>query len=171
MAAPQAADAAPEIDWRSIDYAAVIEQRGRRLEALRKDPELLLASQVYYRDNPADWLLIRPEAVAEGEIFRLRREAVVGTSANRRKAQLLAFRAGTQVEQVGVLHRERGGVTYDLQFQVLHSWPNRHRSANPRADLPVHQGRHPVAQRAQQRLRDLVGHEQDPDHSEGDRNR
>lgn len=56
MAAPQAADAAPEIDWRSIDYAAVIEQRGRRLETLRKDPELLLAAKVYYRDNPADFI-------------------------------------------------------------------------------------------------------------------
>lgn len=56
MAAPQAADAAPEIDWKSIDYAAVIEQRGRRLEALRADLELLLASKVYYRDNPADFI-------------------------------------------------------------------------------------------------------------------
>ncbi len=63
-------------------------------------PEGLVITAVSYRDNPADWLLIRPEAVAEGEIFRLRREAVVGTSANRRKAQLLAFRPDVQMKDI-----------------------------------------------------------------------
>lgn len=55
-------------------------------------PEGLVITAVSYRDNPADWLVIRKEAVETGKIFRLKTGAVVGTSANRRKAQLIDFR-------------------------------------------------------------------------------
>jgi hydroxymethylbilane synthase len=55
-------------------------------------PEGLAISAVSYRDNPADWLVIRKEAFSEKELFRIAKNAVVGTSANRRKAQLLDFR-------------------------------------------------------------------------------
>lgn len=55
-------------------------------------PEGLVITAVSYRENPADWLIIRKDAVASGEVFRFRKGAVVGTSSARRKAQLLDFR-------------------------------------------------------------------------------
>lgn len=54
-------------------------------------PDLVLAG-VSKRANPADWLIARPEAVEEGRPFRLKSQAVVGTSSARRKAQLRHFR-------------------------------------------------------------------------------
>lgn len=55
-------------------------------------PEGLVITAVSYRENPADLLIIQPAALDQGQIFRLKKGAVVGTSAARRKAQLLAFR-------------------------------------------------------------------------------
>lgn len=55
-------------------------------------PEGLALTAVSYRANPADCLIIRPEAVAEGLLFQFREGAVVGTSSARRKAQMLDFR-------------------------------------------------------------------------------
>ena len=55
-------------------------------------PEGLVITAVSYRDNPADWLIIRKTSVDSGKIFKLKEGAVVGTSANRRKAQLIDFR-------------------------------------------------------------------------------
>lgn len=52
----------------------------------------LVITAVSYRDNPADWLIARPDALQPGQIFRLRPGAVVGTSAARRKAQLADYR-------------------------------------------------------------------------------
>jgi hydroxymethylbilane synthase len=63
-------------------------------------PEGLAITAVSYRDNPADWLIVRPEAIAPGEIFRLKPGAVVGTSANRRKAQLLDFRPDVKIRDI-----------------------------------------------------------------------
>lgn len=63
-------------------------------------PEGLVITAVSYRDNPADWLLLRPEAVAPGRIFRLRENAVVGTSAARRKAQLLEYRPDVEARDL-----------------------------------------------------------------------
>lgn len=63
-------------------------------------PEGLVITAVSYRDNPADWLLIRPEAYAPGEIFKLKKGAVVGTSAARRKAQLLDFRPDADLKDI-----------------------------------------------------------------------
>jgi hydroxymethylbilane synthase len=63
-------------------------------------PEGLATTAVSYRDNPADLLIIRPEAVEEGRIFRFREGAVVGTSANRRKAQLKDFRPDAVLKDV-----------------------------------------------------------------------
>ncbi len=54
-------------------------------------PELVLAG-VSKRANPADWLIVRPEAVDAARPFRLKEGAVVGTSSARRKAQLRHFR-------------------------------------------------------------------------------
>ena len=63
-------------------------------------PEGLVITAVSYRDNPADWILVRPEAVAEGEIFKFKQGAVVGTSAARRKAQLAHFRPDAVLKDI-----------------------------------------------------------------------
>jgi hydroxymethylbilane synthase len=63
-------------------------------------PEGLVITAVSYRDNPADWLLIRPEAVDTKQVFKLKQGAVVGTSANRRKAQLIDFRPDVQLKDI-----------------------------------------------------------------------
>jgi hydroxymethylbilane synthase len=55
---------------------------------------------VSYRENPADWLLIKKEKVAENQPFRLPKEAIVGTSSARRKAQLLDFRSDVQLQDI-----------------------------------------------------------------------
>ena len=63
-------------------------------------PEGLAIAAVSYRDNPSDWLLVRSEVVEAGKLFRLREGAVVGTSAARRKAQLLDFRPDIQIQDI-----------------------------------------------------------------------
>lgn len=63
-------------------------------------PEGLVITAVSYRDNPADWLIARPEALAKGEIFKLKKGAIVGTSAARRKAQLKDFRPDIQLQDI-----------------------------------------------------------------------
>ncbi|MFP5470010.1 MAG: hydroxymethylbilane synthase [Bacteroidia bacterium] len=55
-------------------------------------PEGLAIAAVSYRENPADVLLIRKEAVDETQTFSIKKNAVVGTSSARRKNQLLFFR-------------------------------------------------------------------------------
>jgi len=61
-------------------------------------PEGLVITAVSYRENPADWILIRPEALAEDQLLKLKKDAVVGTSSARRKAQLLDFRNDIQLK-------------------------------------------------------------------------
>lgn len=63
-------------------------------------PEGLAITAVSYRDNPADWLIIRRESVSEKESFRVAKNAVVGTSANRRKAQMLDFRPDIRLKDI-----------------------------------------------------------------------
>lgn len=63
-------------------------------------PEGLAITAVSYRDNPADLLIIRPEAFDATEILRLKKGAIVGSSANRRKAQLHAFRPDAQPKDI-----------------------------------------------------------------------
>lgn len=63
-------------------------------------PEGLVTTAVSYRDNPADWLLIRPEAMDKSQVFRLKTGAVVGASAARRKAQLADFRPDAVLEDI-----------------------------------------------------------------------
>lgn len=65
-----------------------------------QQPEGLVITAVSYRDNPADLLIIRPEAVVTGKIFKLKEGAIVGTSAARRKAQLLAFRPDVSLKDI-----------------------------------------------------------------------
>ena len=63
-------------------------------------PEGLAITAVSYRDNPSDWLVVRREALAPGKIFKLKEGAVTGTSAARRKAQLLDFRPDIQLKDI-----------------------------------------------------------------------
>lgn len=55
-------------------------------------PEGLQIAGVSYRENPADWLILRKDAVDPTQIFRLKKGAKVGSSSARRKAQLLEYR-------------------------------------------------------------------------------
>ena len=52
-------------------------------------PEGLVTTAVSYRENPADWLLIRKDRIDNNQIFGLPPQAVVGTSSARRKAQII----------------------------------------------------------------------------------
>jgi hydroxymethylbilane synthase len=63
-------------------------------------PEGLVITAVSYRDNPSDWLIARKESVSEQGLFKLAENAVVGTSANRRKAQLLDFRPDVRLKDI-----------------------------------------------------------------------
>jgi hydroxymethylbilane synthase len=65
-----------------------------------QQPEGLVITAVSYRDNPADLLIIRPESVAPGKIFKLKEGAIVGTSAARRKAQLQAYRPDVTLKDI-----------------------------------------------------------------------
>ncbi len=63
-------------------------------------PEGLAITAVSYRENAADLLLLQPGAVEKGQIFRLKKGAVVGTSAARRKAQMLDFRPDVVLKDI-----------------------------------------------------------------------
>jgi hydroxymethylbilane synthase len=65
-----------------------------------EQPEGLVITAVSYRDDPADLLLIRPEAFDKTQVLKLKPGAVVGTSASRRKAQLLDFRPDAVVKDI-----------------------------------------------------------------------
>lgn len=57
-----------------------------------ESPEGLVLTAVSYRENPADWLLIRPESFSLTKPLRLKKNAIVGTSSARRKAQMKDIR-------------------------------------------------------------------------------
>jgi hydroxymethylbilane synthase len=57
-----------------------------------ENPEGLIVAGVSKRENPAELLLIKKEALDENKLFSLKQGAIVGTSSARRKSQLLAFR-------------------------------------------------------------------------------
>ncbi len=63
-------------------------------------PEGLVISAVSYREDPADWLLIRRESVREGKPLKLGSGARVGTSSNRRKAQLFDLRPDLELVDI-----------------------------------------------------------------------
>ncbi len=63
-------------------------------------PDGLSVTALSYRDNPADWLVIRKERVDENQLFKLQAEPVVGTSSARRKSQILSFRPDVQIKDI-----------------------------------------------------------------------
>jgi hydroxymethylbilane synthase len=65
-----------------------------------EQPAGLVIAAVSGREDPSERLLIRKEAVDPRKKFSLKKHARVGTSAARRKAQLLSFRPDVQVEDL-----------------------------------------------------------------------
>lgn len=65
-----------------------------------QSPEGLVITAVSYRENPADWLVIRKEEAVVDATLKLKENAVVGTSSARRKAQLLHFRPDIQLKDI-----------------------------------------------------------------------
>lgn len=72
-------------------------------------PAGLIIAAVSEREDPAELILIRKEAVDNGLKFSFKKGAVIGTSSARRKSQLLAFRSDIKVEDL------RGNVPTRIQ--------------------------------------------------------
>lgn len=65
-----------------------------------EQPEGLTIAAVSYREDPADILLIKKEAVDTAQKFNLKHNAVVGTSSARRKAQMLYHRNDVELQDL-----------------------------------------------------------------------
>lgn len=65
-----------------------------------ESPEGLVITAVSYRENPADWLIIRKDVLANDKIMKLPDNAVVGTSSARRKAQMSHFRNDIELKDI-----------------------------------------------------------------------
>lgn len=63
-------------------------------------PEGLITAAVSERANPCELLLIRKSAHAQNALWELKKKAVVGTSAARRKSQLLALRSDVEIKDL-----------------------------------------------------------------------
>lgn len=63
-------------------------------------PEGLVVGAVSYREDPADWLVIRKEVADETRLFSLPEKAIVGTSSARRKAQMKHFRNDIELKDI-----------------------------------------------------------------------
>lgn len=63
-------------------------------------PEGLCLTAVSYRENPADTLLIRKECLDKAQDFRLKSNAVVGSSSGRRKSQMTTLRPDVTMEDI-----------------------------------------------------------------------
>lgn len=65
-----------------------------------ESPEGLTIAAVSYREKPNEIILIRKESVDLRKKFRFKKNAIVGTSSGRRKAQLLGFRPDIQLKDL-----------------------------------------------------------------------
>ena len=65
-----------------------------------QSPEKLVIAAVSHREDPAELLLIRKEAVDLKRKFSLKLKPLVGTSSARRKSQLLAFRSDIELKDL-----------------------------------------------------------------------
>lgn len=63
-------------------------------------PEGLVTTAVSYREDPADWLVIRKDAVDTNQVFKLKENPIVGTSSARRKAQMRDFRPDVTLKDI-----------------------------------------------------------------------
>ena len=65
-----------------------------------EQPFGLTIAAVSERADPAEMLLINPNAFDQNEKFSLKKNAIVGTSSSRRKAQMLHYRADVQLSDI-----------------------------------------------------------------------
>ncbi len=65
-----------------------------------ESPEGLCITAVSYRADPADWLIIRQASFDDSQLLKFKKEAIIGTSSARRKAQMLDFRPDIQLEDI-----------------------------------------------------------------------
>ncbi|MCD6067188.1 MAG: porphobilinogen deaminase [Bacteroidetes bacterium] len=65
-----------------------------------ESPEGLMIAGVSDREDPSELLLIRKESVNEKQKFNLKKNAVLGTSSARRKAQFKAFRQDVEMRDL-----------------------------------------------------------------------
>jgi hydroxymethylbilane synthase len=63
-------------------------------------PDGLSITAVSYRENPADWMVIRKDSLVDKQLFGLKKGGIVGTSSARRKAQLLHYRPDVQIQDI-----------------------------------------------------------------------
>jgi len=82
-------------------------------------PDGLAITAVSYRENPADWLLVRKDAVQQGQIFKVKENATVGTSSARRKAQMRHYRPDVQLRDVRGNVPTRVSKLRDGQFDAI----------------------------------------------------
>ncbi len=64
------------------------------------NPPGLIIAAVSDREDPSELLLILKESVDSAQKFNLKHDAVVGTSSNRRKSQLLSFRSDLRIKDL-----------------------------------------------------------------------
>lgn len=82
-------------------------------------PQGLMISAVSKREDPSELLIIRPESLDVTQRFSLRMNAVVGTSSNRRKAQLQALRPDLQFADLRGNVITRVNKLRDLQYDAI----------------------------------------------------
>lgn len=63
-------------------------------------PEGLLVAGVSKREDPSDILIMSKDSADDKQKFGLKRNAIVGTSSERRKSQLLAFRPDVEIKDL-----------------------------------------------------------------------
>ncbi len=76
-------------------------------------PDGLVTTAVSYRENPADWMLMRKEDALQGKLLQLKENAIVGTSSARRKSQIRDFRPDVVLKDI------RGNVPTRIE-KLLH---------------------------------------------------
>ncbi|MEX1188704.1 MAG: hydroxymethylbilane synthase [Bacteroidia bacterium] len=83
------------------------------------NPPGLTIAAVSYRENSAETLLIRPEAYDSSSKFRLKANAIVGTSSLRRKSQLLHHRPDLTINDLRGNVPTRIGKLVDKQYDAI----------------------------------------------------
>jgi hydroxymethylbilane synthase len=81
-------------------------------------PELIIAA-VSEREDPSELLLILKDKVDPKQKFQMKKNALVGTSSNRRKAQLLAFRPDVEIKDLRGNVPTRIGKLREAQYDAI----------------------------------------------------
>jgi hydroxymethylbilane synthase len=88
-----------EIEQALLDKSVDLAVHSHKDLETNTPPGLRIAA-VSQRENPADVLLIHPKAFEKGNFWNLKDNAVIGTSSQRRKAQVVAFRPDAQLKDL-----------------------------------------------------------------------